>query len=118
MLARIAASRVAHEQNSRAFSVNAWLKLESAVCRRNQHRPRHRRFAASIASRSGTGIRSLAEQFDAKPAEIRQLLRGGLDAGRTRELMDCAQFGFNTDHGAFEVCAVSLRAEVAQSGNP
>ena len=34
------------------------------------------------------GIRSLAEQFDAKPAEIRQLLRGELDACRTQELTD------------------------------
>jgi hypothetical protein len=27
-------------------------------------------------------------QFDAKPAEIRRLLRGDLDAGRAQELMD------------------------------
>jgi len=39
-------------------------------------------------TRNGYDIRSLVEQFDAKPAEIRQLLRGELDAGRTRELMD------------------------------
>jgi hypothetical protein len=39
-------------------------------------------------TRNGYDIRSLAEQFDAKPAEIRQLLRGELDPGRTRELMD------------------------------
>ena len=30
----------------------------------------------------------LIEQFDAKPAEIRQLLRGDLDPARSRELMD------------------------------
>jgi hypothetical protein len=30
----------------------------------------------------------LAEQFDAKPAEIRRLLRGDLDPARSRELMD------------------------------
>lgn len=39
-------------------------------------------------TRNGYDIRSLVEQFDAKPAEIRQLLRGELDPGRTRELMD------------------------------
>jgi hypothetical protein len=42
----------------------------------------------SQLTRNGYDIRGLAEQFDAKPAEIRQLLRGELDAGRTRELMD------------------------------
>ena len=31
---------------------------------------------------------SLVEQFDAKPAEIRRLLRGDLDLGRTQELLD------------------------------
>jgi type II secretory pathway predicted ATPase ExeA len=39
-------------------------------------------------TRNGYDIGSLVEQFDAKPAEIRQLLRGELDPGRTRELMD------------------------------
>jgi hypothetical protein len=39
-------------------------------------------------TRNGYDIRSLVEQFDAKPAEIRQLLRGELDPARTRELMD------------------------------
>jgi len=39
-------------------------------------------------TRNGYDIRSLAEQFDAKPAEIRQLLRGELDACRTQELTD------------------------------
>ena len=39
-------------------------------------------------TRNGYDIRSLVEQFDAKPAEIRQLLRGELDPGRRRELMD------------------------------
>ena len=33
-------------------------------------------------TRNGYDLRSLVEQFDAKPAEIRQLLRGDLDAGR------------------------------------
>jgi hypothetical protein len=41
-----------------------------------------------IARRYSCDIRSLVEQFDAKPAEIRQLLRGELDPARTRELMD------------------------------
>ena len=41
-----------------------------------------------LLTRNGYDLRSLVEQFDAKPAEIRQLLRGELDAGRTRELMD------------------------------
>jgi hypothetical protein len=39
-------------------------------------------------TRNGYDIRSLVEQFDAKPSEIRQLLRGDLDPGRSRELMD------------------------------
>jgi hypothetical protein len=39
-------------------------------------------------TRSGYDVRSLAEQFDAKPAEIRRLLRGDLDPARSRELMD------------------------------
>jgi type II secretory pathway predicted ATPase ExeA len=39
-------------------------------------------------TRNGYDVRSLVEQFEAKPAEIRQLLRGELDPGRTRELLD------------------------------
>jgi hypothetical protein len=40
-------------------------------------------------TRSGYDVRSLAEQFDAKPTEIRRLLlRGDLDPARSRELMD------------------------------
>jgi len=39
-------------------------------------------------TRNGYDLRSLVEQFDAKPAEIRRLLRGDLDAGRSQELMD------------------------------
>ena len=39
-------------------------------------------------TRNGYDIRRLVEQFEAKPAEIRQLLRGELDAGRTGELLD------------------------------
>ena len=31
---------------------------------------------------------SLSEQFNAKPAEIKRLLRGELDPARTRELVD------------------------------
>ena len=39
-------------------------------------------------TRSGYDVRSLSEQFDAKPAEIRRLLRGDLDPARSRELQD------------------------------
>jgi hypothetical protein len=39
-------------------------------------------------TRNGYDVRSLVEQFDAKPSEIRRLLRGDLDAARTVELMD------------------------------
>ena len=39
-------------------------------------------------ARHGYDTKSLADQFDAKPAEIRQLLRGGLDPARARELTD------------------------------
>ena len=38
-------------------------------------------------TRNGYDLRSLVEQFDAKPAEIRRRLRGDLDAGRSQELM-------------------------------
>ena len=36
----------------------------------------------------GYDTKSLAERFDARPAEIRQLLRGELDPARARELTD------------------------------
>jgi type II secretory pathway predicted ATPase ExeA len=39
-------------------------------------------------TRHGYDVRSLCEQFDARPAEIRQLLRGDLDPARTNELTD------------------------------
>ena len=39
-------------------------------------------------TRNGYDLRSVVEQFDAKPAEIRLLLRGDLDADRAQELMD------------------------------
>ncbi|MBV8591539.1 MAG: ExeA family protein [Acetobacteraceae bacterium] len=39
-------------------------------------------------TRNGYDLKSLAEQFDAKPAEIRRLLRGDLDPGRAQELLD------------------------------
>jgi type II secretory pathway predicted ATPase ExeA len=39
-------------------------------------------------TRHGYSVRSLAEQFNAKPAEIKLLFRGQLDASRTKELAD------------------------------
>ncbi|MDR3735439.1 MAG: AAA family ATPase [Acidobacteriaceae bacterium] len=39
-------------------------------------------------TRNGYDANSLIEQFDAKPAEIRQLFRGDLDPARSRELLD------------------------------
>jgi hypothetical protein len=39
-------------------------------------------------TRHGYDVHNLAEQFNAKPAEIRRFLRGELDAARTRELTD------------------------------
>ena len=39
-------------------------------------------------TRNGYDLRSLVEQFDAKPAEIRRLLRGDLDPSRAQELVD------------------------------
>jgi hypothetical protein len=39
-------------------------------------------------TRQGYTVRALAEQFNAKPGEIRHLLDGRLDTGRTRELAD------------------------------
>jgi hypothetical protein len=38
--------------------------------------------------RHGYDVRIIANQFNAKPAEIRQFLQGALDADRTRELTD------------------------------
>ena len=39
-------------------------------------------------TRQGYSVKVLAEQFHAKPSEIRRFLGGQLDAGRTRELAD------------------------------
>lgn len=39
-------------------------------------------------TRHGYSVRTLSEQFNARPAEIKRLLRGELDAARTRELAD------------------------------
>jgi type II secretory pathway predicted ATPase ExeA len=39
-------------------------------------------------TRHGYDVKSLADQFDAKPAEVRKLLRGGLDPARAGELID------------------------------
>ena len=39
-------------------------------------------------TRHGYDVYNLAEQFNAKPAEIRRFLRSELDAARTRELTD------------------------------
>lgn len=39
-------------------------------------------------TRHGYDTRTLAEQFDARPAEIRKLLRGSLDPVRAQELTD------------------------------
>ncbi len=39
-------------------------------------------------TRHGYDVRSLAEQFNAKPAEIKSLFRGQLDPGRARELQE------------------------------
>ena len=39
-------------------------------------------------TRHGYSVRTLAEQFNAKPVEIKRLLRGELDAARARELTD------------------------------
>ncbi|HZI77761.1 MAG TPA: hypothetical protein VFD73_27725, partial [Gemmatimonadales bacterium] len=37
-------------------------------------------------TRHGYSVRTLAEQFNAKPVEIKRLLHGELDAARAREL--------------------------------
>jgi ATPase subunit of ABC transporter with duplicated ATPase domains len=39
-------------------------------------------------TRHGYDVRGLAEQFNAKPAEIKLFFRGQLDAARTKELTD------------------------------
>lgn len=59
-------------------------------------------------TRHGYDTKRLADQFDAKPAEIRRLLRGGLDPASAREL------GHDGDGAVFEVglvghCSSSLR---------
>jgi len=47
-------------------------------------------------TRNGHDTHSLVEQFDAEPSEIRQLLRGDLDPGRSRELVDEMRAGLPT----------------------
>jgi len=39
-------------------------------------------------TRHSYSVRTLAEQFNAQPVEIKRLLRGELDAARARELTD------------------------------
>jgi len=39
-------------------------------------------------TRQGYSVKVLADQFHAKPTEIRRFLNGQLDTGRTRELAD------------------------------
>jgi hypothetical protein len=39
-------------------------------------------------TRHGYSVKNLADQFNAKPAEVRLFLRGALDAERTRELSE------------------------------
>jgi hypothetical protein len=39
-------------------------------------------------TRHGYSVKNLADQFHAKPAEVRLFLRGALDAERTRELSE------------------------------
>ena len=53
-------------------------------------------------TRNGYDLRSLVEQFDAKPAEIRQLLSGELNSERTRELLVAcaAKRGLSVPRGA------------------
>jgi hypothetical protein len=41
-----------------------------------------------MLTRHGYDVRSLAEQFNAKPAEIKALLKGQLDAARRKELAE------------------------------
>ena len=43
---------------------------------------------AARFTRNGYDLRSLVDQFDAKPGEVRRLLRGELDAARAVELLD------------------------------
>ncbi|MDR3735443.1 MAG: hypothetical protein P4L10_07890 [Acidobacteriaceae bacterium] len=53
--------------------------------------PRRRRSHCELVipdPQYGYDIRSISEQFVAKPTEIRQLLRGNLDPGRSRELLN------------------------------
>ena len=42
--------------------------------------------AAAIKEEVAVEVRALAEQFSAKPAEIRQFLRGELSSARAQEL--------------------------------
>jgi AraC-like DNA-binding protein len=43
---------------------------------------------AAALTRHGYNVKSLSEQFNAKPTEIRSLFRGQLDPTRTRELQE------------------------------
>jgi len=72
----VRALEAAHEVGAKPVDVDM---IEAVLSRRIEDlEPR--------LTRNGYDLRSLVEQFDAKPAEVRRLLRGELDAGRTVEL--------------------------------
>lgn len=59
-------------------------------------------------TRYGYDTKSLADQFYAKPAEIRQLLRGGLDSVHARELTD------NIRAAGLPLCPLCPRSRAAR----
>jgi len=74
----VRAFEAAHEVGAKPVDVDM---IEAVLSRRIEDlEPR--------LTRNGYDLRSLVEQFDAKPAEVRRLLRGELDAGRTVELLE------------------------------
>lgn len=46
------------------------------------------RFASTQKTRHGYDVRTLCAQLDARPPEIRQLMRGTLNSQRTNELVE------------------------------
>ncbi len=74
----VRAFEAAHEVGAKPVDVDM---IEAVLSRRIEDlEPR--------LTRNGYDLRSLVEQFDAKPAEVHRLLRGELDAGRTVELLE------------------------------
>lgn len=103
-----------------------WKPLNSCMEGHCVNKASAQRVVDSPASGAGTGerVKEIARQIS---VSVHQLHDDGAEAVEqpasdavveSAVADDCAQFGLDTDHGAFQVCAVSFRAEAAQGGSP